>query len=84
MFKHILILFLCLHLSTPSENFSNKTSRVERSDKVGATKMALATGLATLGQVALNQMGKCLYLYNLNRSFHFTHKQFFITRIFFL
>ena len=47
----LIVVFLTVHLAT-----SKKRTRVERSDKVGAAKVAIATGLAQLGKVAYNQL----------------------------
>ena len=51
MSKEIFIVILCLHFV-----LTENKARVERSDKVGSAKMALASGLAKLGQVATNQL----------------------------
>ena len=47
----LIVVFLTVHLAT-SEN----RTRVERSDKVGAAKVAIANVLAQLGKVAYNQL----------------------------
>ena len=52
MLKEILILCLCATIVLCQNN-----TRVERSDKVSGAKIAMATGLLKLGQVAYNQLG---------------------------
>jgi hypothetical protein len=51
MLKEILILLFCANLVS-----SHNNTRVERSDKITGTKIAIAHGLAKLGQVAYNQL----------------------------
>ena len=60
MFKEILIILLLCH-SGMSQN--ETLSREERSDKISATKVVLAQGLAGLGQIAVNHLsGKKIIL----------------------